>query len=281
MLGTATLTEAATPTDLLDSFVAAGGRRLDLANVYGEGDASRIVGRWLARASRSPRVELYVKGCHPPLCAPGFVQREVDVARASLAVSSLDYFILHRDEPTVPVQAWAEALQTQLERGSVKAVGVSNWSPSRFAELRTAFASRAAAVAVFSNHYSLGEMVAPPMPRCRTMNRGDARRLAADGVQVLAWAALAGGFFAGRDSTSWDSDANRARRRRAAELAASYGVSTCAIALAYVLGEHDLVMASVGTRSVENLVDLLGAAAIELTVHEIDWLEGAATRALL
>jgi aryl-alcohol dehydrogenase-like predicted oxidoreductase len=73
--------------DLLDQFVAAGGRRLDLANVYGQGSASRIVGHWLAGVSSSTAVTLYVKGCHPPFCAPSFVRQEVDSARKSLSVS--------------------------------------------------------------------------------------------------------------------------------------------------------------------------------------------------
>lgn len=275
LLGTATLTQSPSPTDLLDDFVAAGGRRLDLANVYGEGSASRIVGRWLARASPSTALGLYVKGCHPPFCGPRFVQREVDRARTSLSVSSLDYFVSHRDDPNVSIEAWAEALQSELERGTVRAVGVSNWSLSRFAALRATFGSQRQRVAVFSNHFSLAEMVTPTMPRCRAVGRSDARRLAAESVQVVAWAPLAGGFFAGRDQASWDSDANRARRRRTAELAASYGVSPSAIALAYVLSEHEMVMAAVGTRSPDHLRDLIAAAAIELRSDEIDRLEGA------
>src|SRR5262249_45484400 len=46
---------------LLDRYYEAGGRELDLANVYGEGEANVAVGRWLD--GRDDLV-LYAKGCH-------------------------------------------------------------------------------------------------------------------------------------------------------------------------------------------------------------------------
>ena len=129
-------------------------------------------------------------------------------------------------------------------------------------------------MAVFSNHFSLAEMVRPTMPGCRAMRRSDARQLALEGVQVVAGASLAGGFFAGRDRSSWNTRANRDRRSRAVEFAASYGVSPSAIALVYVLNEHELVMPAVGTRSSEHLRDLIAAAGVGLRRDDIDWLEG-------
>ena len=56
---------------LLDHFVASGGRALDVANVYRDGESSRAVARWL-RDSHAD-VAIYAKGCHPPHCAPALV----------------------------------------------------------------------------------------------------------------------------------------------------------------------------------------------------------------
>ncbi len=55
---------------LLDRFVARGGRALDVANVYRDGESARAVGRWLRGGAD---VALYAKGCHPPHCAPDLV----------------------------------------------------------------------------------------------------------------------------------------------------------------------------------------------------------------
>jgi aryl-alcohol dehydrogenase-like predicted oxidoreductase len=272
LFGTVTLPQASSPDALLDRFLTHGGRRLDLANVYGDGESSRIVGRWLAGTS-GPRPSLYVKGCHPPLCAPRFIRQEVDTAREALGVDTLDYFSLHRDDPTLPAEAWADAFLEEVERGAIMAAGVSNWSIERFLELRAAFGRDEQRLAVFSNHLSLVEMVTPIVAGCLSVGPDEARRLTAEGVQVVAWAALAGGFLAGREREGWDSEPNRERRQRAAELAASRGLSSTAIGLAYVLGQDDLIMAAVGTRSPEHLDELMGAAAIELDAAEIDWLE--------
>ena len=57
---------------------------------------------WLA--SRSPDgVVVYAKGCHPPHCAPELVGAEVDRALSLLGLDRVDFFILHRDDPSLPV----------------------------------------------------------------------------------------------------------------------------------------------------------------------------------
>ena len=81
VLGTADLRDDELTVSLLDRFHAAGGRRLDLANVYGDGEASRGARRWLAQSARRDDVVLYVKGCHPPFCSPSLVKVEVERAR--------------------------------------------------------------------------------------------------------------------------------------------------------------------------------------------------------
>jgi aryl-alcohol dehydrogenase-like predicted oxidoreductase len=274
LLGSADLADAAAPTALLDRFVEAGGRRLDLANVYAGGRSSEIVGRWLADRRAGPTPTLYVKGCHPPFCAPELVQKEVDEARSLLGVERLDNFILHRDDPEITPGQWAAALRAEIDRGSVGGVGVSNWTVERFLALREAFGDDAHQPSSFSNHLSLAEMVRPTWPGCLGMSSDEASKLAGSGVEVIAWAALAAGFFAGADPDSWDSDANRARRSRAEALASERGVSPVAIALAYVLHRPANVLAAVGTRSVDHLGQLLEAASIQLEPREVAWLEG-------
>ena len=101
---------------LLDRFVARGGRALDVANVYRDGESARAVGRWLRGGAD---VAVYAKGCHPPHCAPALVRPEIDVARSLLGVDRLDVFLLHRDDPSLPVAAWADALQAQVAAGTI------------------------------------------------------------------------------------------------------------------------------------------------------------------
>jgi aryl-alcohol dehydrogenase-like predicted oxidoreductase len=273
VFGTVDLPDTELAGRLLDRYVAAGGRAVDVANVYGDGESSRAVGRWLRRRS-GPGPMLYAKGCHPPFCRPSLVADEVDKARALLEVDRIDVFILHRDDLQYPVSAWAEALLEQVDRGAIGGFGVSNWTVDRLRGLRKYLISIGANhLRALSNHFSLAQMVSPPWEGCLALSKEDLRAIGALHVRVLAWSSLATGYFAGRDTPHWDSAANRARRERAAQLAERLGVTTAAVALAYVLHQPGYVLPIVGTRSEEHLDEALAAGAIQLNTAELEWLE--------
>ena len=274
VFGTVDLPDTAASARLLDRYVAAGGTAIDVANVYRDGEASRAVGGWLRRRGAERRPVLYAKGCHPPACRPALVAEEVDRARTLLGVERLDVFVLHRDDLLYPVSAWADALLEQVERGAIGGFGVSNWTLARLRELRRHLVAIGAdGLRAISNHFSLAEMVSAPWPGCLAFSEEDLRAAGRLHVQVLTWSSLATGFFAGRDTPHWDSAENRARRTRAAELAGRLGVSTTAVALAYVLHQPGHVLPVVGTRSEAHLDDALGAAGIHLGAAELAWLK--------
>ena len=273
VFGTLDLPDSALAPKLLDRYVDAGGQALDVANVYGDGEASRAVGRWLARGPER-RPALYAKGCHPPACRPDLVAAEVDKARGLLGVDRLDVFILHRDDLSYPVSAWADALLAQVEAGTIGDFGVSNWTVERTRELRAHLdAIGADHLRAFSNHFSLAQMVSPPWPGCLAMSPEDLRAVGELDVSMLAWSSLATGFFAGRDTPHWDSPENRSRRDRAMRLAERLGTSAPLVALAYVLHQPDYVLPVVGTRSEAHLDEALRAGAIRLAPDELIWLE--------
>jgi len=254
---------------LLDQFVAGGGRAVDVANVYRDGESSRAVARWLR--GREQDVILYAKGCHPPHCAPELVAAEVERARALLGVERLDVFLLHRDDPGLPVAAWADALLEQVAAGTIAAFGVSNWTVERLRALHREVGG--AALHAFSNHFSLAELVAPPWPDCLAVTRGELMTVGALDVSVIAWSSLATGFFAGRDVASWDSARNRERRDRARDLAGELDTTPTAVALAYVLAQPAHVLAAVGTTSAAHLDDAFAAAELELSAEQLEWLQ--------
>jgi aryl-alcohol dehydrogenase-like predicted oxidoreductase len=260
-----------TPT-LLDRYYASGGRKLDLANVYGDGDSEKAIGKWLASRGVRDELELHVKGCHPPYCDPSHVTAEVERARLLLGADTLHSFTLHRDDLEIPVESFAEALLAQVDRGTIASFGVSNWTHTRFDELRAALGVDASRLAIFSNHFSLAEMLIPTWPGTLAMSQDELTELDRAGVVAIAWASLAGGFFAGREVPSWEGEGNIARRQRAQELAARLGVSTPAVALAYVLSQGPRVWAAVGTRSLAHLEELLVAPSVELSADDLGWL---------
>ena len=271
VLGSGLLREDALTPRLLERFHDGGGRALDLANAYGDGEAERAIGRWLAASGAE--LTLYVKGCAPPRCRRELVGAEVDRARRELGRDLLDVFLLHRDDLAVPVTEFGEALLREVERGSIRGFGVSNWTLERFQALRAELGSESRHLVAFSNHFSLAEMVRPAWPGCLAMGKSDIAVLVGVGVSPLAWASLATGYFAGRHCPAWTSEENARRRERARQLAQEKGTTPTAVALAYVLEQPGEVLAVVGTRSEAHLADLLTAATLELTPEELAWLE--------
>ena len=274
VFGTLDLPDTELAPRILDRFYAAGGRALDVANVYRDGESAEAVGRWL-RARQSPDgVIVYAKGCHPPYCQPELVSSELDKARGLLDVERIDVFVLHRDDPSLPVAAFADALLEQVASGTIGSFGVSNWTVPRLRELQGYLDGVGEdGLVAFSNHFSLAEMVAEPWPGCLAVDKQDLIALADTDLQILAWSSLATGFFAGRDPVSWDSPGNRARRERATELSEELGTSAAAIALAYVFHQPDYVLPVVGTRSEAHLDEALSASEIVLSAEQLNWLE--------
>jgi aryl-alcohol dehydrogenase-like predicted oxidoreductase len=270
VFGTLALADDGLAPRLLDRFHAGGGRALDVANVYLDGEAALAAGRWLRK--RPDGVVVYAKGCHPPNCSPALVGAEVDEACRLLGLERLDVFILHRDDPAVAVGAWADALLEQVARGRIGAFGVSNWTLARARELRAQLDAPDKLVA-FSNHFSLAEMVSAPWPGCLAASKEELAELAELGVVMLAWSSLATGFFGGRDTPHWDSPANRARRARAVELGERTGSSAAGVALAYVLHQPGKVLPVVRTGSEDHLDEMLAATEVTLSDAQVAWLE--------
>ena len=152
--------------------------------------------------------------------------------------------------------------------------GVSNWTVGRLRELR-GYVERSGGdgLVAFSNHFSLADMVSAPWPGCLAVSREELLALADADVRVLAWSSLATGYFAGRETRSWDSEGNRARRERATALAGQLGTSTAGVALAYVFHQPEYVLPIVGTRSETHVDDAFRAADLQLSPEQVGWLE--------
>jgi aryl-alcohol dehydrogenase-like predicted oxidoreductase len=214
---------------------------------------------------------LYAKGCHPPYCSPSQIAPEVDKALTYLHVDRLDVFSLHRDDPDVPVEAFAEALVEQVESGRLAGFGVSNWTMPR---------SRALARCLnvgyryrFGAPLHFGEMVTPTWPGCLAMTKADISELAEGGIQALA--ASRGRLFAGREAPAGQRDDERETVKPKLELAwrKLRALHMASVALAYVLHQPPHVLAVVGTRSEAHLEEALSAREIRLTPDQLSWLE--------
>lgn len=284
---------------LLDAMVALGGNALDTAHVYGGGHSERGIGLWLE--ARGNREELVVisKGCHPSAerkrVTPADLESDLKASLDRLHTEYIDVYLLHRDDPDVPVGVMVEAFNGHLEAGRVRAFGGSNWTHGRIAEANAyAEAHGLQGFTASSPNYGLAEQVLDPWgPGCVTVSGPDQAEARAwyqaTRMPILAYSSLGRGFFSGRvdpdhpeaAATVLDRAANTAyahpqnyeRLRRARALAQERGCIIPQIALAYVLTSplnvYPLVGAANGTEVAENVA----AFDVALSAHERDWLD--------
>ncbi|MGC4903858.1 aldo/keto reductase [Micromonospora echinospora] len=264
---------------LLDAFFAAGGNALDTARVYGGGRSEEVIGAWLRRAG-GHRPFLMAKGAHPPHCRPSEVGPEVGRTLEALGVDRVDLYLLHRDDLTVPVAEFVDALEDEVGRGTIGAYGASNWTRARLtAANRYARARGGRGMVAWSNHFSLAEPVASPFTGGETITRADLRHLRDADLVLVPWSAQASGFFSvdGPEKPyvkrSWATAANLARRRRAALLAERLATRTTSVALAYVLRQPVPTFPVIGPRTPAQLAGALDALKLSLSAEQLRWLE--------
>jgi aryl-alcohol dehydrogenase-like predicted oxidoreductase len=263
--------------ELWAAYVEAGGASFDTARHYGDASEAEL-GRFLERHGLRDRVAIVGKGAHPPTCAPEHVGPELERSLELLRTDHLDVYLLHRDDPRVPVGEWADALAPHVAAGRTRAIGASNWTPERYAAFNAEAARRGLTpFSLVSNQLSLARMLEPVWDGCLTADEAWHERTQ---TPLLAWSAQARGFFAGRGGDveirhSWTSEENIERRRRAEELGRRRRVPAVTIALAWLLARPFPTFAVVGPRSAAELDDCLAAAALELGEDELRSLEPA------
>ena len=138
-LGTLTFgneTDEAGAFNQLDSFVAAGGTLLDSADVYADGRAEEIIGRWLAaRPGMRDAVVLATKGRFPTDDTPNghglsrqHLARALDASLRRLNLDRVDLYQVHAWDPLTPVEETLRFLDDAVRAGKINYVGLSNFT---------------------------------------------------------------------------------------------------------------------------------------------------------
>lgn len=276
---------------LLDTFLARGGTMVDSAHVYNGGGAERSIGAWLAQRGKRDDVLILTKGAHHNALGkrvtPSEIAFDIGQSLERLRANYVDLYVLHRDDPEVPVGPIVEALNDHQRRGRIKAFGGSNWTHERLQEaLDYATAHSLAPFAASSPNLSLAVPKEPMWADCVSVS-GDAAALAwyrQRQFPLFSWSSQAGGFFTGRFSPDrpdnmdmvrvYYSDGNWERYRRAEQFGKELGGYTpIQIALAWVLNQPDLnVFPLIGPHKVEELNSSLDAAELTLAPDQVKWL---------
>ncbi len=276
-LGMMRLPNCPAPGAFLRAAMDAGFHFFDHADIYGGGSSETIFGQAMAGVPRDRYLLQSKCGIHKEgvkkyydHSAP-YIISSVEGILKRLNTDYLDLLLLHRPDALMEPEEIAGAFDALRTAGKVRHFGVSNSSPSQMELLNSALSEP---LVVDQMQMSLA---ACPMVdfglRVNTMEDGAIPRdggvldwCRLHGVTVQAWSPLQFGYFKGTFLHSSEFPDLNAELNRVAE---AYGVSTTAIALAWLLRHPAGIQPLVGSTNPARLPALVEACSI--TLDRADW----------
>ncbi len=278
-----------TSLSLIDMFVERGFSLIDTADVYSiwveghrGGESEGIIGAWLRRGGAREKLVITTKvGFDMKTFGKGLskdhILRSAEASRKRLGVDQIDLYKAHIDDASVPLEETLEAFAILVDTGKVRAIGASNFVAPRLAEALAASAKRGfPRFEVLQPHYHLAN---------RSLFEGPLRDLClAEGLGVVSYYALAGGFLTGKYRSEKDLEGKPRARTVShylnprgldilAELdkvAARLDMTPAQIALAWVMAQEGVTAPIASATNLAQLAEILHAAEITLDHAALD-----------
>ena len=280
-----------TATRMIHQFLDAGGNFVDTADVYVGGYSEEITGQ--ALKGRRDRVVLATKVRGRMSDDPndvGLSRRHViagcEASLRRLGTDYVDLLYAHMWDPLTPIEETLRAFDDLVTAGKVRYVGVSNFKAWEVMKSLGVSDSHGWARFIAAQYqYSLV---------VRDIEREFVSLFEAEGLGLVPWGPLGGGFLSGKyrpgdrptegriattpDHTeeAWQhraTERNWAILDTVGEIAEARGKSYPQVALAWLRAQPTVVAPIIGARTPEQLADNLGAIGWELTAEELDRLD--------
>jgi aryl-alcohol dehydrogenase-like predicted oxidoreductase len=283
--------EADEPTSqqLINRFIEAGGNFLDTANMYNGGKSEEITGRAI-KAKRRDLV-LATKVRFPVGQGPNdiglsryHIMRAVEDSLRRLDTEYIDLYQVHTWDPGTPIEETMRALDDLVRQGKVRYLGVSNFAAWQIMKaLSVSEIQYLARFECLQPQYSLIE---------REIEREYIPMCLSEGIGVIPWSPLGGGFLTGKYRRGEDSPTDtrltsaktgvwentwekRATERNwdilacVGEIAKQRGATHAQVALAWVHQKPGVTSPIIGVRNLPQLEDNLAAADLALSDDEM------------
>ncbi|MFC0863769.1 aldo/keto reductase [Sphaerimonospora cavernae] len=272
-------TSAEEATAQLTAFADAGGTLIDTADVYGEGDAERLLGTLIRDVV--PRSELVIatKAVLTPEggrnASRRHLIRALDASLARLGIDEVDLWQLHAFDHAIPLEETLAAVDFAVSTGRTAYAGVCNyagWQLAAAAVWQRCGEARAPVVSAQAEYSLLArDAELELLPAAAHV-----------GVGVLAWSPLGRGVLTGKYRTGVPADSRAAtphfadfvrpyldeRCRRIVEsvttAADGLGVSPLTVALSWIRDRPGVSSAIVGARTHAQLLGVLQAEKLTL-----------------
>jgi aryl-alcohol dehydrogenase-like predicted oxidoreductase len=275
---------------LIGRSLDAGINFIDTADVYSDGRSETVTGQALKNL-KIPRENVVVatkvlgetgtKSINSRGLTRYHIMHAVQSSLTRLQLDHIDLYQVHGVDPATPIEETLRALDTLVQRGDVRYVGVSNWAAWQI--MKALGISERLSLARFESlqaYYTIAG---------RDLERELIPLLQSENVGLLVWSPLAGGLLSGKYGRDVQAEAGSRRTsfdfppvniERAYDsidamrtIAKSKDVSVAQIALAWLLHQKAVTSVIIGAKRVEQLDDNIAATAVKLSADELAALE--------
>ena len=260
---------------------------IDTADVYSDGESEALVGRALGARRHDVVLATKVrarmgKGANQVGLSRLHIISAVEASLKRLNTDYIDLYQIHRFDPLTGIEDTLRALDDLVHSGKVRYIGCSNlfaWQLMK--ALAISGSEGLERFKCTQSYYSLAG---------RELEREMVPLLKDQGLGLLVWSPLAGGFLSGK----FTRDHKDAAARRATfdfppvdkdkaygivdamrAVADGHGVSVAQIALAWVLAHEVVTSVIIGARKLEQLDDNLKSVDVTLSTEELKTLDEA------
>ena len=254
---------------------------IDTANVYSEGLSEIMTGKALSMLGIN-RQEVFLATKVRGRMGPGANQTglsrlhiadSVDDSLKRLALSHIDLLYIHGVDPITPLEETMRGLEDVVRSGKVRYIGVSN-HPAWMVMKANAFAGNMgwSQFVALQNYYTIAS---------RDVEREIVPMALSEGLGLMPWSPLAGGFLSGKFTRDKATSGNSRRddfdfpplnKEKAydiidvmTKIAGQYDVSVAQIALAWLLQKAAVTSIIIGAKHHNQLLDNIAATRIQLS----------------
>lgn len=267
---------------LVRAALDAGINFIDTANVYAGGESERILGQSIRNLGvNRDDVVIATKVLGPMGEGPNargasraHILAQAKASLQRLQMDHVDLYQIHGFDPVTPIVETLEALDILVKHGHVRYLGLSNWAAWQIVKaVGIAEARKLAPILSLQAYYTLVG---------RDLEREVIPMLRAEGLGLMVWSPLAGGFLSGKYAAGTN-DGRRATfdfppvnlERGDAVIAAmrpiaeAKGVSVAQVALAWLLHQPVVTSVIVGAKRIEQLQDNIRSTEVALSAEDL------------
>jgi aryl-alcohol dehydrogenase-like predicted oxidoreductase len=258
---------------------------IDTANAYSEGLSEIMLGEAL-KALSVPRQEVFIATKLRIRMGPGsnqvglsrlHIMDSVNDSLQRLNLSHIDLLYIHGVDPITPLEETMRGLEDVVRSGKVRYLGISN-HPAWMVVKANSYADKMGwtKFVASQNYYTIAS---------RELEREIVPMALSEGIGIMPWSPLAGGFLSGKYTRNNEVAGNSRRdafdfppinKPKAydiidvmAEIGKQHGVSVATVALNWVIRQPGVCSTIIGAKTLDQLKDNISAVNLKLTPEDM------------